>query len=153
MELKIKRTNSQDNDFIALVKELDAYLAITDGDDHAFYDQYNKLNKIKHVLVVYDDNNAVGCGSIKAFDDKTVEIKRMYLKPEKRGGGIADTIILELEKWARELHYERCILETGERQVEAVQFYHKSGYTRAKNYGQYAGVENSLCFEKQLNEV
>lgn len=151
--IEIIRTNSKNSDFIELVKELDAYLAITDGDDHEFYDQYNKLDSIKYVLVVYEDNKPIGCGSIKAFDVKTVEIKRMYLKPEKRGRGIADRIIFELEKWAKELHYERCILETGERQVEAVQFYYKSGYKRAKNYGQYAGVENSLCFEKYLNEI
>lgn len=148
--IEIKRTNAANPDFIALVKELDAYLAITDGDDHDFYDQYNKLDAIKHVLVAYVDEEAVGCGAIKKFDNTTMEIKRMYVKPNNRGVGIADMIIAELEGWAREMNYERCVLETGERQVAAVQFYHKAGYIRAENYGQYKGVENSLCFEKQL---
>ncbi len=148
--IEIKRTNAANPDFIALVKELDAYLAITDGDDHDFYDQYNKLDAIKHVLVAYIDKEAVGCGAIKKFDNTTMEIKRMYVKPNNRGAGIADMIIAELEDWAREMDYERCVLETGERQVAAVQFYHKTGYTRAENYGQYKGVENSLCFEKRL---
>ncbi len=150
MESKIKRTNAANPDFIALVKELDAYLAITDGDDHAFYDQYNKLDAIKYVLVAYIDKVPVGCGAIKKFDNTTMEIKRMYVRPDKRGVGIADKIIAALEAWAKEMEYERCVLETGERQVAAVQFYHKAGYTRAENYGQYKGVENSLCFEKQL---
>lgn len=153
MEVKIKRTNSQDNDFIALVKELDAYLAITDGEDHAFYDQYNKLDTIKHVVVAYQSGKAIGCGAIKKFDDVTVEIKRMYVKRENRGAGVADKIMRTLELWAKELHYKRCVLETGERQVEAVQFYHRSGYKRAENYGQYIGITNSLCFEKLLDEV
>ena len=151
--VKIIRTSSKNSDFINLVKELDAYLAITDGDDHDFYDQYNKLDTIKHVIVVYKDDEVVGCGAIKRFDDYAVEIKRMYTKPERRGEGIAKMIMQKLEAWARELNYERCILETGERQVEAVRFYDKVGYKRMENYGQYEGVENSLCFEKRLNEL
>ncbi|MDT7831346.1 GNAT family N-acetyltransferase [Flavobacteriaceae bacterium S356] len=153
MELKIKRTNSANKDFIELVKELDAYLAITDGDDHDFYDQYNKLDTIKYVIVVYKDQEALGCGAIKRFDDNAIEIKRVYTKPERRGKGIAKKIMQELEAWAKELNFERCILETGERQVEAVRFYDKIGYKRMENYGQYVGVENSLCFEKYLNEL
>ncbi|MFY0602372.1 MAG: GNAT family N-acetyltransferase [Flavobacteriaceae bacterium] len=147
---KVIRTNSSNEDFVNLVKELDAYLAITDGDDHAFYDQYNKLDKIKHVVLVYEKDKPIGCGAIKKFDERSVEIKRMYVKPKKRGAGAAERIIQELEKWAKELGFKRCVLETGERQVEAVRFYKKTGYIRAENYGQYIGVENSLCFEKQI---
>lgn len=148
--IEIRKTNSSNADFIDLVKELDAYLAITDGDDHAFYDQYNKLDKIKHVLVAYQNNEAIGCGAIKRFDEISMEIKRMYVKPSKRGGKVAQQIIEKLEHWAREMGYKRCILETGERQEEAVRFYHKSGYKRTENYGQYKGVENSMCFEKKV---
>lgn len=150
--IEIKRTNATNQEFIALVKELDAYLAITDGDDHAFYDQYNKLDSITHVLVAYEKGKPIGCGAIKEFDTNTMEIKRMYVKPENRGQSIAHKIIAELEAWAKEMNYDKCVLETGERQVAAVQFYHKVGYTRAENYGQYVGVENSLCFEKYLHE-
>lgn len=146
----INRTNAGDPDFIALVKELDAYLAITDGDDHSFYDQYNKLDKIKYTVVAYVNEQPVGCGAIKQFDAQSMEVKRMYVQPAHRGVGIAEEIIQELETWAREMNHERCVLETGERQVEAVKFYHKVGYSRAENYGQYIGVENSLCFEKKL---
>lgn len=151
--VEIKRTDAKDTHFVLLVKELDAYLAITDGEDHAFYDQYNKLDKIKHAVVAYVNGQFVGCGAIKQFDDQSMEVKRMYLKPEHRGVGIAEKIIQNLEEWARELKFERCVLETGERQIEAVKFYHKVGYSRADNYGQYIGVENSLCFEKKLNEL
>jgi len=42
------------------------------------------------------------------------------------------------------------MLETGKRQPEAIELYKKSGYKLTPNYGQYAGVENSLCFEKKL---
>jgi GNAT superfamily N-acetyltransferase len=146
----IIRTDSGNEDFIRLVRQLDAYLAITDGDEHAFYDQFNKIQNIKNVVVCYKDQNAVGCGAIKEFSEGTMEVKRMFVSESHRGKGIAGRILAELETWAAELGYSRCILETGIRQVEAVALYKKSGYSIIPNYGQYAGVENSICFEKVL---
>lgn len=145
------RTDSKNNDFISLVKELDAFLAVTDGDDHSFYDQYNKLDNIKYVIVAYIDDIPVACGAIKQFDTTTMEVKRMFTSEKSRGKGLASKVLKELEKWALELSFERCILETGIRQVEAVQLYKKNNYTLIENYGQYAGIEESLCFEKKLN--
>ena len=144
------RTNSQNKDFITLVKKLDAGLAITDGDEHAFYDQFNKIDTIKHVIIGLENNEAVGCGAIKEYDNKTMEIKRMYVDPDFRGNGIASKILKALEQWALELGCKKCILETGTRQVEAIALYTRNNYARMNNYGQYAGVENSLCFEKVL---
>ena len=79
-----------------------------------------------------------------------MEIKRMYTSPGSRGTGIATKILTELEVWATELSYERCVLETGKRQPEAIRLYTKSGYQQIPNYGQYVGIENSICFEKEL---
>jgi len=146
----IIRTNSDDPDFIALVKQLDAYLRIIDGDEHPFYAQYNKLDKIRHVIVIYENNEAIACGAMKEFEPGTMEIKRMFTAPSARGKGLAGTVLKELEKWAAELSYDRCILETGKRMDEAVRLYPRNGYKIIENYGPYAGVENSLCFEKNL---
>ena len=148
--IKLFRTNSENHDFIALVKLLDADLAIVDGKDHAFYSQFNKINNIRYVIVAYEDEKAAGCGAIKEFDKGAMEVKRMYVSPQNRKKGIASMILSELEKWASELSASKCILETGKRQYEAVGLYKKSGYQLIPNYGQYAGVENSLCFEKEL---
>jgi GNAT superfamily N-acetyltransferase len=148
--LKIIRTNSDNEDFILLVKELDAELAERDGAEHSFYAQFNKIDKIKHVVVVYHNDKPVGCGTIKEFDLTTVEGKRMYTVPEFRGKGIGSKILTELEDWARELGYTQIVLETGKRQPEAIKLYMKNGYQIISNYGQYAGVENSVCFQKQL---
>lgn len=149
--INIVRTNNTNPEFKTLVKELDAYLKITDGDDHDFYNQYNGLEEIKYVMVAYVDEKPIGCGTIKRLDTNTVELKRMYVKPEKRGSGIAGQILKSLEEWAKEIGFEKCILETGERQFEAVRFYEKTGYQRIPNYGQYAQMENSICFEKTLS--
>lgn len=149
--IKVIRTNSNNIDFIEMVKLLDSDLAKRDGDEHSFYAQFNKIDKIKHAIVAYDDNIAVGCGAMKEFNPSTMEIKRMYTKVENRGKGTATMILCELEKWAVELSYKRCILETGIKQPEAIGLYEKNGYNLIPNYGQYADAEDSRCFEKQLN--
>ena len=148
--LYLKRTDSDDPNFVALVKLLDADLAIRDGEEHAFYAQYNKIDKIKHVVLAYKGEKALGCGAIKEYAPGIMEIKRMYVLPEGRNQGIAKKVLAELEAWAQDLAYARCILETGLKQPEAIALYQKSDYEQIPNYGQYAGVENSVCFEKVL---
>jgi GNAT superfamily N-acetyltransferase len=148
--MTIIRTNSENKDFIELVKLLDANLAIRDGKDHSFYAQYNKIDKIKYVVVAYENNKPIACGAIKDFAPQVMEVKRMYTLPENRGKGIAQKLLTELETWAKELSYAKCILETGKKQPEAIQLYKKSGYKIIPNYGQYIGIENSVCFEKEL---
>ena len=148
--IRIIRTNSDDQDFIQLVKHLDADLAERDGKDHSFYAQFNKIDKIKYVVIAYENDQPVGCGAIKEYTLDTMEVKRMYTSPESRGKGIASKVLGELEAWASELSYEKCILETGKKQPEAIGLYKKNGYKIIPNYGQYAEIENSLCFEKQI---
>lgn len=150
MTLSTKKTNSSDVDFIELVKLLDAELAIIDGDDHGFYSQYNKVDKINHVVLVYDGAIAIACGAIKAFSTTSMEVKRIFTLPNYRGKGAASILLKELENWAKQLGYAECVLETGKRQEDAVALYHKNGYHIIPNYGQYIGVENSVCFEKKI---
>ena len=147
---KIIRTDSQDEQFVALVRLLDGDLRIRDGAEHDFYAAYNKIDSIAHVVVAYVDDTAVGCGAIKKFDDGTIEIKRMYVRPEQRGKGIAGEVLRELESWAVELGFGEAVLETGKKQPEAIRLYEKSGYNLIPNYGQYQGVDNSVCMKKSL---
>lgn len=148
--IKIVRTDSENKGFIELVRYLDADLAERDGEDHSFYAQYNKIDKIKQVVVAYINDIPSGCGAIKQYNEKTVEIKRMYTSPIIRGKGIATKVIAELENWASELSYEKCILETGIKQPEAIGLYKKNGYKLIANYGPYEEVKDSRCFEKSL---
>ena len=149
--IKLVRTNSENIDFINLVKDLDAFLKITDGDEHEFYNQYNNIDVIKHTVVAYLNNQAVGCGALKPFDIESIEIKRMFTQSEARANGIATKILQELEAWAKELNYKSCILETGIRQIEAIALYKKNSYQLMPNYGQYISVVNSLCYKKHLS--
>lgn len=148
--IKCIRTTSDNKDFQQLVTALDADLKIRDGEEHSFYAQFNKIDALKYVVVAYDDDIAVGCGAIKDYSKDAMEVKRMYVSVNKRGQGVASTVLKELEKWAVELNYSKCVLETGKKQPEAIALYKKSNYKIIPNYGQYENMENSVCFEKKL---
>jgi GNAT superfamily N-acetyltransferase len=150
--IKIIRTNSEHPDFIELVRALDLDLAERDGQEHAFYAQFNKIDRNKFVVLAYDDELPVGCGAIKEYAPDTMEVKRMYTAPTHRDQGIAGRVLRELEDWAAEMSYAKCVLETGKRQPEAIALYQKDGYELIPNYGQYVAVENSVCFEKKLRQ-
>lgn len=144
------RTDSSNTDFRNLVKLLDADLAVRNGDDHAFYDQFNKIDAIKNCIVIYIDKLPAACGAFKEFSEDTVEIKRMYTSPDFRKRGLATAIVKELESWAGESGYSKAVLESSLEQNEALSVYEKSGYYRIPNYGQYVGVDKSVCYEKKL---
>ena len=146
----IKRTNSDNLDFQKLVVELDKDLAQKNGDTNDFFVQFNKIDQIKNVVVVYEIDQAVACGAMKEYDNNTMEIKRMFVPLEKRGKGFASKVLQELENWSNELGYNRCILETGNKMSEAIGLYKKMGYKIIPNYGQYKNVESSICFEKLI---
>lgn len=150
MPFTIKRTTSSNPDFITLVRLLDAELAKIDGDEHGFYAQYNKIDNINHVVLVYDNDTPIACGAIKAYTTDTMEVKRMFTQPNHRGEGAASLLLQHLEIWAQELNFFKCVLETGKRQPDAIALYQKNGYHLIPNYGQYEGVDNSVCFEKIL---
>jgi GNAT superfamily N-acetyltransferase len=146
------RTDSDNEDFQTLVRELDADLRIRDGEEHSFFAQFNKIDSIRYAVIAYDHETPVGCGAIKQYSEDTMEVKRMYVPPEHRGKGIASTVLTALESWAKELNYKKCILETGEKQPEAIALYHKNQYSVIPNFGQYADVPTSVCFEKLLQD-
>ncbi|GAA2258026.1 GNAT family N-acetyltransferase [Streptomyces amakusaensis] len=97
-----------------------------------------------------DDGTAVGCGGLRHLGDGIGEVKRMYVVPARRGSGVALRILRGLESWAAERGWVGLRLETGDAQPDAVRFYTRSGYERIPNFGAYAGVESSWCFERPL---
>ena len=144
------RTTSSHPDFRKMVNALDEDLYRRNGDTQKLYEQYNQIDKIKHAIVISVDGKPVGCGCFKRFDDNTVEIKRMFVLPEMRGKQLAAKLLQELEKWAIEEGFSKSVLETGRRQVEAIRLYTVAGYSLTKNYGQYIGMEDSICYRKDL---
>ncbi|MEM7187073.1 MAG: GNAT family N-acetyltransferase [Bacteroidota bacterium] len=145
-----RRTTSSNPHFVQLVDALNAWLRVKDGDKHSYYNQFNHIEGIPHVVVVYKDDTPVACGAMKQYDDNTVEIKRMFTDPEQRGNGLGNKVLVELEQWAHELGYQFLILETGKSFEAAVHLYQKYGFQKIPNYDQYEHIEDSVCFRKSI---
>jgi putative acetyltransferase len=149
-EISLKRTSNNNPDFKNLISELDRYLSIMNGDEDAFYAPNNVLDPLNTAVIAYYNDKPVGCGCFKKFDNKSVEIKRMYVDPNLRGKGIASAILNELENWAKEIGFTHTVLETGVKLDDANALYSKQGYQIIENYGPYIGVANSVCMRKAL---
>lgn len=149
------RTDSSHKDFIKLVRALDAELDIYNGDNNDFYSQFNTVSSLKNTIVLHESHLPIACGAFKPIelensDQEAVEIKRMYVLPEYRSKGAASQILESLETWAAELGYTCSVLETGKFLKPAVALYTNRGYSIIPNYGQYIGVDASVCFQKEL---
>ena len=147
--LALLRTTSHHQDFQKLTALFDEYLIDIDGDEKNFFAQYNQIY-IDNVIICYQNDVAVGCGAFKKSDTRVAEIKRMFVLVEHRGKGVALKILSELEIWARELNHTSCILETSFKLENAIALYKKYGFEITENYGQYLGVESSVCMKKVL---
>jgi putative acetyltransferase len=146
----VVRDNSSNPDFKKMVKLLDLDLNQRYGAVQSQYDKFNIIESLDTVVIAKVDGEAVGCGCFKQYDKETVEIKRMFVKSEHRGLGIATQLLIELESWAIERGFSRAVLETGEKNPEAMHLYKQRGYRQIEKYGQYVALELSICFAKNL---
>ena len=146
--MELIRTNSDNPDFKKLSALFDDYLVDIDGDETDFFAFYNNV-QLDNVLVIYENSEAVGCGAFKMYDDKTAEIKRMFVHPNHRNKGIAKLVLNELELWANDFGFSSYILETSPKLTSAIALYEKTGYQFIPNYKQYVDVENSVCMKKE----
>jgi putative acetyltransferase len=101
-------------------------------------------------LVASSSGKPVGCGAVRRIEQRTGEIKRMYVSPVERGRGIGRLLLEALEAEARALGIARLVLETGERQREAITLYRGAGFSRIDPFGEYVDSPLSLCMAKDL---
>lgn len=148
--MKILRVDNLNADFVSLTKRLDEELNERYGSQQSMYDKHNIIEPIGTAIVGYHGGKPVACGCFKVIDDRTIEIKRMYVVDECRRRGFSVRVLRELEQWGCDLGYSRAILETGKGQPEAIGLYKKCGYGITDNYGPYKGLENSVCMTKPL---
>lgn len=148
--MKLIRTNNADKDFVELTGRLDAELRDRYGAKQADYDQHNRIDPIDTALVGFAGTTPIACGCFKPFDQRTVEIKRMFVRRDHRRQGFSTDVLRNLEKWAVELGFSRAVLETGLGQPEAIGLYKKCGYRVIDNYGPYADLPDSVCLAKEL---
>lgn len=151
--LNLRRLDSNHADFCWLVPQLDADLRQRYGDMQDDYAPYNLMPQPISVVVGYLDGQPVACGAFKPFAlDGTVEIKRMFVRPEVRGRGYSRQVLQELEGWAAEAGYHSAVLETAIRQPEAIGLYRSMGYSDMEKYGPYRDLPESICLRKSLRK-
>ena len=149
-KVRIVKTTSENPDFVNLIAALDKSLWERYPELKSDYWGNNILEINPNVVILYLEDKAVACGCFKKYDKNTIEIKRMFVSPEVRGMGLAQTILRELEGWAHELGYSFSVLETLYKQKEAIALYQKTGYDIVDNYEPYVGLENSICMRKPM---
>jgi putative acetyltransferase len=104
-------------------------------------------------LVAFLEDEPVGCGAVRLLPGDSAELKRMYVKEASRGRGFGRAILAALEAQARALGATRLVLETGERQREAVRLYESAGFLRIDPFGEYVtSASTSVCMAKAIAE-
>lgn len=149
-KIKVVKTTSENPDFIFLIRTFDAYLWDRYPELKMDYWGNNLIEFNANVLIVYLDEQPVACGCFKKYNEKTVELKRMFVLPEARGLGLAQLVIKELEAEAKNQGFEVLILETLYKQIEAINLYQKTGFKIVENYEPYVGLLNSVCMSKSI---
>ena len=145
-------TDGTDPDFITLCQLLDENLNELVGGEtqREQYKQYNTLDSIHDVLLLYEEGVPIGCASFKYYDDGVAELKRVFLRKDYRGKGIAKELVGRIEASARAKGFQKMILETGKPLVDAFGLYTRLGYQVIPSYGQYKDMPLSVCMSKEL---
>ena len=137
---------------MTLVAELDADLTVRYGGDgnpvHAPAQEFDGPGG--QMLVATLAGEQVGSVGLRRVNAETAELKRMYVRPQNRGQGIARALLGACEQTARELGYAQLWLETGSLQPEAIALYLSAGYEPVDPFGQYAGDSLSVHLGRKL---
>jgi GNAT superfamily N-acetyltransferase len=150
--MEIRYTNGEDKDFVSLCEMLDDNLNELVGGEkqRTEYIQYNQLNHIHDVFIIYDEGLPVGCASFKYYDEGIAEVKRVFVRKDYQGRGLSKLLMAQVERKARELNYRSMILETGKPLKSAIGLYTSLGYSVIENYGQYKNMPLSICMKKDI---
>lgn len=150
MKEQVIYTDGTNQDFAELTQLLDEELSAVFGKVQRKFAPYNTLMELKDVIVIYDDNEPVACGSFKAYSEQVAEVKRIFVKKSYRKQGLAKKLMKLLEEKGRVAGNKKLILETNRSLIPAVTLYHSMGYQDIPNYGQYEKIETSICMEKVI---
>ncbi|MNH92926.1 putative N-acetyltransferase YsnE [compost metagenome] len=148
----IRQVSPPDENLAALIRKLDEYLLTKYPPEEIFKVDFSDPSIQKgYFAVAYEDETPVGCGGFLPYPEEGyAELKRFFVDPVYRNNGIARRLLTHLEEEAGTRGFRTLRLETGEPQVEAVNFYKKHGYMVIERYGEYVDCESSLCMEKQI---
>ncbi|MFS2162254.1 GNAT family N-acetyltransferase [Variovorax sp. Varisp62] len=150
MNIALERPNQPD--VIQLIDDLDAYQKpLYPPESHHGIDI--AALSATHVLfaVARDEAGmAIGCGAL-VVNPGYGELKRMYVRQQNRGQGVAAKMLSFLEGEAAARNCTLFRLETGVSQPEALAFYARAGYARRERFGDYPDDPLSVFMQKTTN--
>jgi GNAT superfamily N-acetyltransferase len=152
-ELEFRREDLTSSIAAALIRALNGELGKRypeEGANHFRLDRDEVAEGRGAFLVAYFNGEPVACGAIRRIDADTGEIKRMYVEPRLRGRGVGRQMLTRLESEGRRLGMKRIVLETGQRQPEALALYAGAGFVPVPPFGEYIGSPLSVCMGKAL---
>jgi len=101
-------------------------------------------------FVTRQDGIPAGCGGVQFYGSDYAEIKRMFVRPQFRGLGLARLMLRHLEGYALQQGIHVLRLETGIHQKDAIRLYEKSGFQNIPPFGEYVEDPLSRFFEKKI---
>ena len=141
-------------DAMALIAELEAVLAPQYAPEsrHGFSVE-KLLRQGVAFFVIRVDGAAAGCGGILMVGNDYGEVKRMFVRPQFRGLGLAQLMLDHLAAYCQQRGANVLRLETGIYQTEAIRLYERYGFVRIPPFGDYFEDPVSLCYEKRLDAL
>jgi putative acetyltransferase len=152
MPTVIARERPDTTDARMLIDELEAHLIpLSPAKSRHGYSVEKLIQQGVAFFVTRVDEIPAGCGGVQFFGAEYGELKRMFVRPQFRGLGLAKLMLQHLEQYTREHHIHILRLETGTRQTEAVSLYERMGYQSIPPFGEYVDDPLSRFFEKKIN--
>lgn len=151
MPVVIVEERADTADAMRLIAELDAVLTpLYPSESRHGLSVEKLLRKGVYFFVARVDGQPAACGGVQFFGEDYAEVKRMYVRPQFRGQGLALLMLEQLETLCREHHQTVLRLETGIHQTDAIRLYERFGFRRIPPFGDYFDDPVSLCYEKRV---
>lgn len=151
MTIEIEKERPDTPDAIQLIQELEGELeGFYPSESRHGYSVEKLIKQNVAFFVTRKDGIPAGCGGVQFFGKEYGEVKRMYVRPELRGLGLAKMMLDELSNHAKENGIYKLRLETGIHQKDAITLYRKWGFKEIAHFGEYKEDPLSLFFEKEI---
>ena len=151
MRIVITAERPDTSDAMLLISELEAHLdPLYPTTSRHGYSIEKLMEQGVAFFVMRQDGIAAGCGGIELFGTEYGEVKRMYVRPQFRGLGLAKLMLDHLAAYARQHNIHLLRLETGIHQKEAIALYERMGFQRIPPFGTYKEDPLSRFYEKQI---
>jgi ribosomal protein S18 acetylase RimI-like enzyme len=115
-----------------------------------FPEKYSEPNGI--FIIAIKDDNVIGCVGLKKMDDKTCEMKRLFVTDNYNGKGIGKKLVEKIIEEAKVKNYEKMRLDTLDTMKTALKIYRKNGFYEIKPY--YNNPNTGVIYlEKNLSRI